>query len=86
MRFWRSKLALLGVLLSRLWWRLAADLYIASAVKNTLYIYHIKQILTCYALVRQRICDADNINKINMLQLTKRLQAMTPSMAAAAMT
>ena len=77
MRCWRSKLALLGVLLSRLWWRLAAELCVKSAVKNTFDIRHIKQALACYALVRQRNHGADKLHKINGLTLTKRLQALS---------
>jgi acyl-CoA-binding protein len=56
---------------------LAAELYIASAAKNALYICHIKQMLTCYALVRQCNRGADITHKINSLALTKRLQALS---------
>jgi hypothetical protein len=45
--------------------------------QNAFDIRHIKQALACYALVRQYNHGADKIHEINMLQLTKRLQALS---------
>ena len=55
---------------------LAAELLIASAAKNALYIFDIKQKLTCYAFVRHCNFGEIKAHKINRLHLTKRLQAL----------
>jgi hypothetical protein len=56
---------------------LAAELYIASAAKNGLYICHVKQILTCYAFVMQLAYGPFKAHKISNLMLTKRLQELS---------